>query len=419
MTSEPGGGASPGLFVWVWLPGAVEPVVAGRLGSSGDHFVFAYGQSYLARHDAVSLYRPELPLRSGPIEPIGGLDLPGCLRDGSPDAWGRRVILARTFGSIGRSPAADLDELTYMLRSGSDRVGALDFQSSPVDYVPRQDTADLEDLIEAAAALDEGRPLPPGLDEALTRGTSIGGARPKVTLRDGQRSLIAKLSSSSDFYPVVKAEAVGMILARRVGLDVARVEVMRSAGHDVLLVERFDRTSVPGQRRMMVSALTILGLGEMSARYASYTDLADSIRKQFVAPTATLRELFTRMVVNVCIGNTDDHLRNHAAFWDGRELTLTPAYDLCPQVRSGETANQALDLTRTPGERASQLRLCRAAAPEFGLAETDAAEVTDGVVETIRTQWSDAADEARLTSAERAQLMGRQILNPYVFYDSA
>lgn len=244
-----------------------------------------------------------------------------------------------------------------MLTSGSDRVGGLDFQSSATEYVARDETAELAELIGAVESLEAGRSLPPALSEALTRGTSIGGARPKVTLLVQGRHLIVKLPSTGDYYPVVKAEAAGMILARRVGLDVAACEVIRCAGRDVLLVERFDRTAVLGQRRMMVSALTILGEDEMGARHAGYPDLADAVRKQFTDAAQTLRELFARMVFNVCIGNTDDHLRNHAAFWDGTQLSLTPAYDLCPQPRGGETANQALNVTRTPGERASQLRL--------------------------------------------------------------
>jgi serine/threonine-protein kinase HipA len=216
---------------------------------------------------------------------------------------------------------------------------------------------------------------------------------------------------------VVKAEAVGMILARRVGLDVAACEVIRCAGRDALIVERFDRTATRGQRRMMVSALTILAEDELGARYAGYPDLADAVRREFTAPTRTLRELFARMVFNVCIGNTDDHLRNHAAFWDGAQLSLTPAYDLCPRPRNGETANQALDLTRTPGERASQLRLCRRAGPEFLLSGADADQVIEAQLETISRDWDAAADEARLTRAERAHLWQRQILNPYIHYD--
>ncbi|MET7425387.1 type II toxin-antitoxin system HipA family toxin [Dactylosporangium sp. NPDC005555] len=408
-------------FVWVWLPGETEPVVAGRVVAvDGDRYVFAYGQSYLARPDAVSLYAPELPLREGPIEPLRDLPLAGCLRDASPDAWGRRVILARRFGHVDRdADTGALDELTYMLGSGSDRVGGLDFQASATEYVARAETAELAELIGAAEALEAGLPLSPALGEALTRGTSIGGARPKVTLLDQERHLIAKLSSTGDYYPVVKAEAVGMILARRVGLHVAACEVIRCAGRDVLLVERFDRTDVPGQRRMMVSALTILGEDEMGARHAGYPDLADAVRKQFTDAAQHLRELFARMVFNVCIGNTDDHLRNHAAFWDGARLSLTPAYDLCPQPRSGETANQALNITRIPGERASQLRLCRKAAPEFLLSNRDADQIIEDQLEVIRRDWDAAADEAQLTKAERSQLWQRQILNPYIHYDQA
>src|SRR2546430_1142914 len=185
------GGTTPprSAFVWAWLPGATEPVVAGRLVAvESGRYVFAYGQSYLARPDAVPLYAPELPLREGPIEPRRHLSLAGCLRDAGPDAWGRRVILARRFGHLDRdSDTADLDELTYLLSSGSDRVGGLDFQSSPTEYVARDETAELIELIGAAEAIEAGRSLPPDLGEALTRGTSIGGARPKVTLVDQGR----------------------------------------------------------------------------------------------------------------------------------------------------------------------------------------------------------------------------------------
>lgn len=410
-----------GAFVWAWLPGATEPVVAGRLVAvDGERYVFAYGRSYLARPDAIPLYTPELPLREGPIEPRRNLSLAGCLRDASPDAWGRRVILARRFGHLGSdTDTADLDELTYMLGSGSDRIGGLDFQIGSTEYVARDETAELAELIDAAEAIEAGRPLPPALGEALTRGTSIGGARPKVTLVDQGRHLIAKLSAGGDYYPVVRAEAAGMILARRAGLNVAACEVIRCAGRDVLLVERFDRTAIPGQRRMVVSALTVLGEHEMSAWHAGYPDIADAVRREFAAPAQTLRELFARMVFNICIGNTDDHLRNHAAFWDGAQLSLTPAYDLCPQARSGQTANQALDITRTPGERASQLRLCRKAAPEFLLSDDDAGLIIEAQLETITRDWDEAADEAQLTRAERGQLWQRQILNPYIHYDQA
>ena len=347
-------------FVWTWLPGASEPVVAGRIDADGPMHTFTYARSYRRRRDAMSLYEPELPLVPGPLRPVVDLTIAGCLRDSAPDAWGQRVILARHLGHLtGASDVSELSLLTYLLESGTDRIGALDFQNSPTEYVPRPtSSATLEQLMGAAADIENGRPLPPALAEALTRGTSIGGARPKVLLTDEGRDLIAKFSSTTDIRPVVKAEGVAMDLARRVGLNVAPVQVTEVAGKDVLLVERFDR---PGgsQRRHLVSALTILGLDEFTgARYGSYADLADHIRQSFTSPAATLRELFSRIVFNILVGNTDDHPRNHAAYVnaDGY-LTLSPAYDICPQPRSVPQANQAMAIGRD-GQRTSQIITC-------------------------------------------------------------
>lgn len=97
----------------------------------------------------------------------------------------------------------------------------------------------------------------------------------------------------------------------------------------------------------MVSALTLFELDEMMARYASYESLAEIIRHRFTNPSQTLKELFSRLVFNILSGNTDDHARNHAAFWDGDMLTLTPAYDICPQGRAGNEASQAMRISGT------------------------------------------------------------------------
>lgn len=242
-------------FVWTWLPDATEPVVAGRVDNDGAAYVFTYARSYRQLADAVPLYEPELPLVPGTLQPDGGLTIAGCLRDGLPDSWGQRVILARHLGHLdASSDTDDLGLLAYMLESGSDRIGALDFQESASQYVPRtESSATLEQLMNAAADLEAGRILPAPLADALTRGTPIGGARPKALLADGARCLIAKFSSTNDIRPVVKAEGVAMNLANRVGLNVAPTEIASVAGKDVLLVQRFDRPG-SGLRRHMVSA---------------------------------------------------------------------------------------------------------------------------------------------------------------------
>lgn len=126
MTSEP-----TEAFVWTWLPGADEPVVAGRIELTGGTVRFNYGRSYLARPQAIPLYLPELPLRAGPIEPLGGLTVPGCIKDGGPDAWGQRVIMQHLLGAAarggnrprsGRSPTSCTPAQTASARSTSRRA---------------------------------------------------------------------------------------------------------------------------------------------------------------------------------------------------------------------------------------------------------------------------------------------------------
>ncbi len=407
-------------YVWVWLPDATQPVVAGLLSRQGQQLVFNYGRSYLARPDAMSLYAPELPLRSGSIPLIPGLSMPSCLRDASPDAWGRRVLINRKLGMKGKDAfEIELDELTYLLESGSDRIGALDFQMSATQYVPRQHKQpSLEELQTAAEKVEKGMSLSPELDQALLHGTSLGGARPKVLLDDGQRKCIAKFSASNDLYSVVKAEFIAMRLAHKVGLNVASVELRMAMGKDVLVIERFDRVAAGDQwrRRVMVSALTLFELDEMMAAYASYEKLAEIIRHRFSEPVATLRELFSRIVFNILCGNTDDHARNHAAFWNGHQLSLTPAYDICPQSRSGQQASQAMLIH--DGDRSSQLVTCISSATSFLLAREEAIAIINHQVNVIEHEWQAVCDEANLSEVDRALFWRRQFLNPFAFLNA-
>lgn len=418
MTSSPRPAPRSEAYVWIWLPGTVDPIVAGRLARDGDRLIFNYGQSYLARPDAIAIYEPELPLQRGALVPGPGLALAGCLRDGAPDAWGRRVILNRLLGLHGKGANVEaLHELTYLLESGSDRIGALDFQASPTAYVRRGGRATpLQDLLHAAEKVDQGTPLAPQLDQALFHGSSLGGARPKAIIDDGHHKLIAKFSSSSDTHDVVKAEFVAMRLAEHVGLDVAPVHLEHVAGKDVLLVERFDRVRVDDgvwKRKAMVSALTLFGLDEMMARYASYAELTEIIRHRFTRPRETLHELFGRLVFNILCGNTDDHARNHAAFWDGERLTLTPAYDICPQNRSGNEASQAMLIVGE--DRMSKLSTCLDAAPSFQLDAASAEALIARQIRSLRAAWDEVTAEARLSPIERALLEQRIFLNPFIF----
>lgn len=405
-------------FVWTWLPQGTAPVVAGRLIPDGNRLQFVYGRSYRERADALPLYLPELPIQFAPIAPLGTMAMASAIRDAAPDAWGRRVILNRTFGARGAAlDGLELDELVFLLESGSDRIGALDFQASATHYLPRESAdATLEELLASAEKVERNLPLTPELDQALHHGSSIGGARPKALIADDARKYVAKFSSSSDTYSVVKGEYIAMRLAALAGLAVAPVRLEHAAGKDVLLVERFDREAVPGgwRRRAMVSGLTMLALDEMQARYASYQDLAEIIRFRFAQPKANLHELFARMTFNILVGNVDDHARNHAAFWDGATLTLTPAYDICPQARAGEEASQAMLITGQ--QRSSQIATCLVAAGDFHLTDEQAVAIVHQQVETIGVHWQAICAEAQLGAIDKALLWGRQFLNPFAFY---
>ncbi len=406
-------------YVWIWLPDATRPVVAGRIAREEGVYFFNYGRSYLARKDALPIYLPELSLQRGAIAPAPRLEIASCLRDGAPDAWGRRVIINRLTGLKGNAARdVDFDELTFMLNSGTDRPGALDFQASATTYRPREAAnASLEELQEAAGLVERGEPIPATLDHALFHGSSIGGARPKAQIEDGDRKFIAKFSATNDTYSVVKAEFIAMRLAEHAHLAVAPATITKSAGRDVILVERFDRVlSTRGwTRRAMVSALTIFGLHEMEGRYVRYSDFAEIVRARFTTPVETLRELFGRMVFNVLVGNTDDHARNHAAFWDGNALTLTPAYDICPQARSGREANQAIFIH--DDDRRSRLETCRLAAPYFLLNNGAACEIIEAQVAAIKENWDTVCDEAKLSKTDRAFLWRRQFLNDFALDD--
>jgi serine/threonine-protein kinase HipA len=396
------------------LPGAGEPVPAGRLDQVGASIVFRYGDRYLERPDAISIYEPELPLEEGELVPREDV-IHGCIADAGPDSWGQRVILNEL--GFGGEEAPDLSPLTYLLASDSDRIGALDFQGSPTEFVPREArNASLEDLSSAAQLVEEGEPLPPALSDALLRGTSIGGARPKATLEDGSRRLIAKFGSTTDLYPVVQAEFIAMRLAGLCGLDVAAVEITEAHRKKVLLVERFDRNA-DGSRRAMVSALTILGLGQNGGRYGSYAKLAAIIRDCFTEVDTTLEELFGRIVFNILSSNTDDHPRNHAAFWDGGALTLTPAYDISPGLRKVGEVEQVMAIGRD-GWRYSQLAGCVDRCADYHLTPARAQAIVDSQVETIRARWDEVCDEAGLTKGERTSMFESQFLNPFAFEDS-
>jgi serine/threonine-protein kinase HipA len=419
------------VYVWIYLPGETKPVVAGVVMTKSDRsgassHSFRYAQSYIARSNAISIFTPELPLTAGQIDPPG-IPAPnaplmaGCLRDAMPDAWGRRVIVNRLTGAKQDNIHVDtFDEPTYMLQSGSDRIGALDFQESPTDYVARNPRgADIEALIEAAHLVEAGKQLPTHLDNAMFHGNSIGGARPKAMTEIDNRKYLLKFPSASDVFPIIKGEYVAMRLASLCGIDTANVSMINVGKQSVLAIERFDRVFLgprKWERKAIVSALTVLGLDEMTSRYASYKDFADTLRRLGrIESSEPMTEIFSRISFNILCGNTDDHARNHAAFWDGKHLTMTPAYDLCPQARTGRTASQAMMINNE--DRSSRLVTCLNAAPSFGLRHHEAADLIENQINIIQSHYRHICDEAELGAVDRQSMWENQFMNPFAFDD--
>ena len=187
-------------FVWIWLPKETKPVVAGKIVEENNYYIFNYGKSYLERENAIPIYDKELPLIPGRITPLKGLTIPNCIRDAAPDAWGRRVIISKLFGRKNiQIDNMELNELTYLLLSGSDRIGALDFQYSPTNYELRSSAnANLSELLELAERVEQKLPLTPELEQVLYHGSSIGGARPKALIDSKNNKEFLAISTTID-----------------------------------------------------------------------------------------------------------------------------------------------------------------------------------------------------------------------------
>lgn len=397
MTSE--------AYVWVWLPRAISPVVCGRLLEENGVIRFVYGRSYRDRDEAIPLDPHTLRLGSAPVTAPMPARLPGAIADAAPDNWGRRVIEYC-------ANQARLSELDYLLSGGGERIGALHFQRDPHHYQPpSQQPATLSQLAEAATYVETQAPLPEDLRLALEHGTSIGGARPKATIRDENGYWIAKFSSSQDRFSVVESERATLELARVCGIEVCEHRLEYIGGKPVLLIRRFDRPEQPSgvTRRLLLSALTLLQLDETEARLASYPDLAEVLRRLSRRPQTDTLELYRRMVFNILIGNGDDHAKNHACFWDGEWLELTPAYDLLPTPRIGQEGRQAMDVGDIG--KTSTLSNARSQAGRFGLT-TDQADTVIADTRTRMADWKAVFQQAGVPPAEIDRLSQTTIMSP-------
>lgn len=382
-------------YVYVQLPDTLETVPAALLrvqtlpdGTQVGRF--RYGDRYLARHDAVALDPFRLPLARQVFELTQLKGIPGAVRDASPDAWGRRVIEHQ----LERSPA-DLHEIDYLIHGPQDGAGHLSFGLKAEPPAPRRHynrTRQLEELIAAAQAIEAGQRVPAQVLERLDPGTSLGGARPKATIEDGNQLWLGKFPAKDDRVNLQRVEFATLDLAKRCGLNVAQARLQTVGRSDVLMLRRFDRDPVEGGylRHGLVSGLTVLDCGDshLDRDRWSYPLLADNLRRWSDKPQADGAELFRRMVFNAAVTNNDDHPRNHALLRRQKGWRLSPAYDLVPApVLSLERRDLALTVG-SYGRTASIYNLLSQAG-RFGLAADEARQAIDGMVMVIR-QWRES-----------------------------
>ena len=362
---------------------------------------FVYGRSYLEHPNAVELDPVELTLGSHVRETVRLEGFFGAIRDAMPDAWGRRLIERQ----LGHS---HLEEFDYLRQGDVDRAGALGFAGTrtfPVSSPVLPGVTDLSALADAVAAVLAGEPHPQAetARDLVRPGTSLGGARPKTTIRDGDELWIAKFRRRDDRWDEPRIEHALLRLAAQCGLSVAESRVETFGSQAALLVRRFDRAPAGSgfHRQRFVSALTLLRAEEgATARDRwSYLLLADEIRRASVSPRADLRELFGRMCFNAATRNTDDHPRNHALIGDRGGWRLSPAYDLTPTPSTSQEPPFLAMECGFHGRTASRKNLL-SGARRFLLTPSDAAAVLDSVFMQVQASWRDTMRESGVSVAD-------------------
>ncbi|WP_416759389.1 type II toxin-antitoxin system HipA family toxin [Roseateles sp. So40a] len=410
------------VYVWAFLPGDVEPTICGRLTVSreaGGATVaeFIYGSSYLSRDDAVALDPIRLPLGNAVQRAVstpqgGDPDVFGVIADACPDDWGRYVI-NRRHGEQ-RFPTG------YLLSTQEDRVGNLCFSRNVAEMPAIGEPANIELLDDAwsvVLGLDTGKPLPPDLEKRVRANTAIGGARPKLTISDGQTQWLAKFPSSRDDrrYAQARLEAATLDLAARCGIDASKAELREVRAHDgqegvVALIKRFDRTRHPKGRGWLreayVSARTVLTseASRRSGQYmGTYPELASQLQRWSGHAAADRFELYRRMVFNCCVSNTDDHERNHGLLADDAgHLRLSPAFDIVPRLSGTRRREQAMGIG-AEGAPATVDNLLSCAA-DFGIGARDAQAVIDDVQQVVALHWRSCLQDRGMTAEEVALL---------------
>ena len=371
------------------------PHLTGRLWSRArrgqQSASFEYDKSWLAHPERFAL-EPALTLGPGPHHTRPGKALFGAIGDSAPDRWGRvlmRRAERRRAAKADSTPRTLLETDFLLLVDDESRHGALRFQDhdggpflAPAGPTRIPPLVELPKLLSASERVIGETDTDDDLRLLLAPGSSLGGARPKASIldRDGELAL-AKFPHAADDIDVERWEALALNLAGRAGIPVSRWRIETVAGKSVLLLRRFDRNE--GYRVPFLSAMSMLGADDNELR--SYLEVVDSIRQYGAEPTADIRGLFRRIVFNILISNTDDHLRNHGFLYErGRGWRLSPAYDLNPVPV--DVRPRILSVAITIDDPTASLSRAMEVAEYFDLSATEAGAIANEVGLAV-SQW--------------------------------
>ncbi|MEO7511253.1 MAG: type II toxin-antitoxin system HipA family toxin [Gemmatimonadaceae bacterium] len=386
-----------------------------------EHAAFEYAADWLAdpRRYAID---PTLPLVGGPqfaphAKQAEDSRFHGAIADTEPDGWARRVIRRdhakqrQAARERGEATAPVLTALDFLLAVDDHaRVGALRFRDESGvcqrALEPGRRSAppllELADLFRATRAVENRTETLADLEYLRGRGTSLGGMRPKCSVRDDAWGLcLGKFPSVADERAYTKGEVLALQLARRAGIDAAEARLVDSDGVPVALIRRFDRMrdhDSGGERRLLyVSAATLMGLPPGDSGEHAYTEIADVIRQRSADASADLEELWRRVAFSILINNVDDHLHNHGFLHvEGGLWRLSPAFDLNPfPDRARELKTWISD---DAGPAASVEALVETA-PYFGLSKARVATVL-GDVERSVVVWRAVATDLGFSDEE-------------------
>lgn len=365
---------------------------------------FEYDADWL-QHPARFSLEPALTLGPGPFHTGDGVALFGAIGDSAPDRWGRTLMrrMERRRAELeGRTPRA-LREIDYLLLVDDEaRQGALRFAQQPGGPFLRADGVkrippliDLPRLLSAAEHVVEDKDTDDDLRLLFAPGSSLGGARPKASVIDGDGHLtIAKFPRRDDEFDTVAWEAVALSLARRAGIEVPSNRIETVDGKKILLLKRFDREGA--HRVPFLSAMSMLGAKDQETR--SYMEFVDALRQHGASARRDMELLWRRLVFIILISNTDDHLRNHGFLYAGASgWRLSPAYDLNPVP--AEVKPRFLTTAINEQDTTASLNVALDTANYFGLEAKNARAIAAEVGAAV-ARWRAEAAAFGLTKSQ-------------------